>query len=89
MNIQLETAKEKIQRSGLFANLVVREENGELHLMTGDDCFARLVPTERDGIWRLESFRNTDRWDRVDFQGTLEECLDFLAESEHYLFWNG
>ena len=89
MDERLRLVREKLQANGHLAELAVREEAGELHLMRGDDCFARLIPTDREEIWRMEYFRNIERWECLDFQGTLEECLDFLFESEHYRFWNG
>ena len=89
MKKRLKAAKEKIQAREPFGELVVHEEGNELHLMRGDDRFARFIPTDRDDIWRLELFRNLERWECLEFQGTLDECLDFLAENEHYRFWNG
>ena len=89
MEKKLKAAKERIQSRKSFENLVVHEEDDELHLKRGDDHFARLIPTDKEGIWRLEAFRNIERWECLNFQGTLDECLDFLAENEHYRFWNG
>jgi hypothetical protein len=67
----------------------VREENGELHLVRGDDRFARLLPDEKKGVWRMEYFRNEEQWELLDFRGTLKECLDYIAENPHFLFWEG
>jgi hypothetical protein len=89
MNEMLDRARRLLQTDPKLADLVAREEGGELHLLRGDDRFARLIPTGREGVWRMEYFRNLERWECVDFQGTLEECLDFLAENSHYLFWEG
>jgi hypothetical protein len=89
MKKRLQAAKERIQARESFEKLVVHEEGRELHLKRGDDRFARLIPTDKEDIWRLEAFRNIERWECFNFQGTLDECLDFLAENEHYRFWNG
>lgn len=67
--------------------LKIREVEGELHLFRGDDHFARLIPTEKEGIWRMEYFHNLERWECYDFRGSLKECLAFLTEKHHYLFW--
>jgi hypothetical protein len=37
----------------------------------------------------MEYFRNREGWECIDFTGTLKECLEFLSENEHYLFWEG
>ena len=61
----------------------------ELHLSKGGTSFARLLPTEKADHWRMEYFQQRERWEEIDFTGTLEECLAFLAENTHYLFWEG
>jgi len=89
MDNLLSTARRLLERDPKFAGVVIREEGGELHLLRGDDSFARLIPGEREGVWRIEVFRNMERWECLDFIGTLEECLGFLAENPHYRFWEG
>jgi hypothetical protein len=89
MDDQLDRARQLLAADVKLVDLFVREEGGELHLLRGDDCFARLIPGEREAVWRLEVCRNLERWECLDFQGTLEECLVFLSENPHYLFWEG
>lgn len=89
MGDMLSEARDFLQAHRKLADLVIHEEEGEFHLFRGDDRFARLIPTEHEGIWRLEYFRNRERWECMDFMGTVPECLAFLAENEHYLFWEG
>jgi hypothetical protein len=89
MDDMLNQARHLLATDPKLADLQVREESGELHLLRGDDCFARLIPGELEGAWRMEVFRNLERWECLDFQGTLEECLVFLTENPHYLFWEG
>ncbi|MEJ2699728.1 MAG: hypothetical protein P8Z70_08730 [Desulfuromonadales bacterium] len=72
-----------------LADFEAREEDGELHLIRGDDRFARLIPDETKGIWRMEYFRNEEQWELLDFRGTLKECLDYIADNLHFLFWEG
>ncbi len=50
--------------------------------------FARLIPVAASGQWRIEYFHNEKRWERIDFTGPLAACLELLAESPHYLFWD-
>lgn len=68
-------------------DMEIREVEGELHLYRGDEKFARLIPTEQEGLWRMEYFRNREEWELYDIRGSLEECLTFLTEQHHYLFW--
>ncbi len=89
MENQLAMARQLLARDPKLVGLVVREEGGELHLLRSDECFARLIPGEREGVWRIEVFRNMERWECLDFLGSLEDCLVFLAESPHYRFWEG
>ena len=89
MDDMLSKARQLLANDPKLAGLTVREDQGELHLRRGDESFARLIPTEKKGVWRLESFRNLERWECLDFRGSLEECLAFLAENPHYLFWEG
>ncbi|MEZ4599714.1 MAG: hypothetical protein R2940_07990 [Syntrophotaleaceae bacterium] len=61
----------------------------ELRLAKGGESFARLFQTEKEGYWRMEYFHNREKWEHIDFVGTLEECLEFLSGNPHYLFWEG
>lgn len=89
MNELLKQAMEVLRSDPKLAEVVVREENGELHLLRGDDRFARIKPSEHKGLWWMEYFQNRERLEVTEFQGTLRECLDFLAENAHYQFWEG
>jgi hypothetical protein len=89
MDEMLNQARHLLATDPKLAHLQVREEAGELHLFRGDDSFARHIPDDRTGVWRMEVFRNLERWECLDFQGTLEECLAFLSENPHYLYWEG
>lgn len=64
-------------------------QGNELHLSRKGESFARLLPAEKSHLWRMEYFHQEERWEHIDFTGTLEECLAFLAENTHYLFWQG
>lgn len=86
--------KESLDRVARFlkakpelAGYEVRQDQGELHLSKGSDCFVRLIPAEKEGEWRIEHFHNQERWECLDFVGSLEECLDLLSDNPHYLFW--
>ncbi len=90
------TMKESLDRVARFlktqpelAGYEVRQDKGELHLSRGSDCFVRLIPEEKKGQWHIEHFHNQERWECLDFVGSLEECLDLLTENTHYLFWEG
>ncbi len=72
-----------------LAEYGVRHEEGELHLSNGSDCFVRLIPVQKGGAWSMKHFHNRERWEYIDFVGSLEECLDFLSDNSHYLFWEG
>jgi len=89
MENMLDEARHAIGSDPKLSELVVREVEGELHLLQGDDRFARLFPGKAEGEWRMEYFRNRESWECHDFSGTLKECLEFLVENEHYLFWEG
>lgn len=89
MENMLSEARHAIGSDPKFFGLVVQEVEGELHLLQGDDRFARLRPGGEEGRWVMEYFRNRESWECLDFAGTLKECLEFLSENEHYLFWEG
>jgi hypothetical protein len=89
MENTLNEARRAIRSNPKLVGLVIREVEGELHLFRGDDLFVRLLPGDREGAWRMEYFRNRESWECLDFTGTLKECLEFLSENEHYLFWEG
>ena len=67
----------------------VRHVEGELHLSKGSDCFVRLTPVQKGGAWSMKHFHNRERWECIDFVGSLEECLGFLSDNFHYLYWEG
>lgn len=64
-------------------------EGNELHLCKEGECFARLIADDPPGVWRMAYFHNLERWEYLDITGTLEECLAFLSDNPHYLFWEG
>ncbi|APG28054.1 hypothetical protein A7E78_09525 [Syntrophotalea acetylenivorans] len=72
-----------------LATFEISVQGNELHLSKGGESFARLLPAQKEHHWRMEYFHQADRWEHIDFSGTLEECLAFLAENTHYLFWEG
>ena len=87
MTMSLQKAEEFIKLRKTLAEFAVTQVEHELHLTKGDVCFARLIPIENSNKWRIEYFHNEKRWETVDFTGSLEGCLDLLANSSHYLFW--
>ena len=89
MEESLERASAFLRTKPELAGYSVREVEGELHLAKGSDCFVRLIPTRRGGRWNMRHFHSIGHWEYIDFTGTLEECLDFLSENPHYLFWEG
>lgn len=89
MNEYLDYVVQLLQNRPELTGYSIREEGSELHLSKGSDCFVRLIPTERPGIWRMEHFHNQERWEHVDCTCSLEECIDFLSDNPQYLFWNG
>ena len=72
-----------------LAEYEIRHVEGELHLSKGSDCFVRLTPDQKGGAWSMVHFHNREHWESIDFAGSLEECLDFLSDNTHYLFWEG
>ena len=70
MDDMLNQARHLLATDPKLADLQVREESGELHLLRGDDCFARLIPGEREGVWRMEVFRNRHSCDPVGWEAT-------------------
>lgn len=89
MATKIEEARAFLRTRAKLSGLVIRQEGEAFHLFRGDDCFARLRPEEGEGGWCMEVFRNRERWECLDFRGSLRECLTFLAENDHYLFWEG
>lgn len=83
----LEQVRGKLAEEPRLADCLVSLEGEEIHLARGDDLFVRLIPAEAKGVWRMESFRNQERWEIVEFQGPLAECLEFLGAHPHYLFF--
>ena len=87
MTADLQKVRQMVEKDPRLAGFVVRRQEGELHLEKGGESFARLIPTGEKELWRIEIFRDTEEWEIVDFTGTIEECLRFLAEHPLYLFW--
>ena len=87
MKENLDRAIQFLETKPELAGYEVRQVEGELHLSKGSDCFVRLIPAEKEGEWHIEHFHNREHWECIDFVGSLEECLDFLSDNPHYLFW--
>jgi len=83
----LETTRRFLKRDPHLSGFEVKKEGGELHLAKNGESFARLIPSEKPERWRMQYCHNLERWECIDFEGSLEECLDFLSEHPHYLFW--
>ena len=84
----LEEAKRLIKADKILAEFTVSPDGDELHLFKADESFARLIPVDANAQWRIEYFHNQKRWERIDFTGSLAACLELLAESPHYLYWD-
>lgn len=89
MDVLLEKAKRIALTDPHLSQFVIHIEGNELHLSKGGDCFARLIATDQPTLWRMAYFHNLERWEHLNFTGNLEECLAFLADNPHYLFWKG
>jgi hypothetical protein len=87
MDDALKRAEAAVAANPKLTALTVRAMAGELHLMRGDEFFARRRPHQAPEDWTLDYCRNWDVWECCCFVGGLEECFDFLAEDDHYLFW--
>lgn len=85
---RLQTAQQLLATRPVLAAFEIHRHGDELHLVKAGESFVRLVPVTDDG-WRMEYFHNLERWEVIDFTGSLEACLDFLNDSPHYLFWTG
>ncbi len=88
MKEQLEVARRLIKNDKVFVEFTVTQQGNELHLTKGDESFVRLLPTGTGYLWRIEYFHNEKRWEHIDFSGSLEACLDLLAQSPQYLYWD-
>ena len=88
MGADLDKAREIIARSERLRVFSVQRQGAELHMEKGGESFARLRPGTGRDAWCIEVFREAEEWEILDFQGTLEQCLDFLTEQPHYLFWD-
>ena len=86
MEDALKRAEVAIDANPKLAALTVQEMAGELHLVRGDEVFARLRPHQAPEDWTLDYCRNREVWECCGFVGRLEECLDFLAKDDHHLF---
>lgn len=84
---RLELVRRCVASDPRLQGIHAEQQNDEIHLSRADDLFARLIPLSDQRHWRMESFRNQERWEIIEFQGTLEECLDYLGEHPHYLFF--
>jgi hypothetical protein len=85
MENALKRAEAAVAANPKLTALTVQAMAGELHLMRGDEFFARLRQHQAPEDWTLDYCRNGEVWDCSCFVGKLEECLDFLAEDDHYL----
>jgi hypothetical protein len=88
MKKSLAEAVHLIKEDKVLAEFTVSQSGDELHLVKGDKSFARLIPISQSSEWRIEYFHNQKRWKRIDFTGTLAACLELLAGSPHYLYWD-
>lgn len=88
MKKSLEEARRLIKADKILAEFTISLVGGELHLVKGDESFARLIPVDNDGQWQIEYFHNQKRWQLIEFTGSLAACLELLAESPHYLYWD-
>ena len=88
MKRSMEEASRLIKTDKILAEFTVSLDSDELHLVKGDESFARLIPVDKSGQWRIEYFHNQKRWECIDFTGSLAACLELLAESPHYLYWD-
>lgn len=84
---KLDDVRGLLKANKTLAEFDVQQVGDELHLYKGDTSFARLIPVNADGQWRIEYFHNEKRWERIDFVGDLEACIDLLAGAPHYLYW--
>lgn len=89
MEKSLERAIAFLRSKPELAGYEIRHMEGELHLAKGSDCFVRLIPDEKKQEWRMKHFHCRERWELIDFTGSLEECLDFLSDNPHFLYWEG
>lgn len=88
MTDRLQAVQELLVARPALGEFVIHRHGEELHLVKAGESFVRLLPIA-GGDWRIEYFHNLERWEVIDFTGSLEACLDFLANSPHYLFWAG
>jgi hypothetical protein len=89
MGETLQTARRLLETRPALASFEVHRQGDELHLVKEGESFVRLVPLGGSGRWRMEYFYNLERWEVIDFSGSLEECLDYLIGAPHYRFWEG
>jgi hypothetical protein len=89
MKQSLKKARQIAAATPNLASFDIHVEGEELHLSKKGEVFARLIATGKPDEWRMEYFFNRERWEIIDFVGTLEECLAFLVDNPHYLFWEG
>lgn len=89
MTDMLEKAKRIALADPHLSQFDIHIEGNELHLCKEGECFARMITGDSSNQWRMAYFHNLERWEYIDFTGTLEECLAFLSDNPHYLFWKG
>jgi hypothetical protein len=91
MSRRLQETRKAMEKNSRLAGFTVRQEGDEVHLSRDGESFARLFPGDKEGIWRVDCFRNMERWEKhVQFSGPLEACLELVADDPpHYFFWGG
>jgi hypothetical protein len=87
METDLSKVQQFLQSDPRLGGFEVRVDGEELHLEKNAESFARLIPAEKPGTWRMEYFHEAEEWEIGGFNGTLEECLEFLTTHPHYQFW--
>ncbi len=89
MDVMLEKAKQIALADPHLSQFDIHIEGNELRLCKEGDCFARLIALDEPNQWRMAYFHKLERWEYINFTGTLEDCLAYLADNPHYLFWEG
>ena len=84
----LERAIALVASDPQLAAFTVRHKGGELRLNNDKGLFVRLIPANQPGHWHMEYFIQRKRWQCREFVGPLNECLELLSSTPHYLFWD-
>lgn len=87
MGPDFESVRDFVGRQVEVDGFEARLSDSEIHLEKEGDSFARLVPCDKPGMWRIEIFKNMEEWEILDFSGSLSDCLAFLSEHPRYLYW--